>query len=69
LAGYVYRIAKATSWGYREITEELPFSAGLQIIFCDDSMQGRRRQWTRNNKAADVDALAMLEEALAKVQI
>jgi hypothetical protein len=69
LAGYVYRIAKATSWGYREITEELPFSAGLQLIFCDDAAHGRRRAWTRNNKAADVDALAQLEEAFAKVQI
>jgi hypothetical protein len=69
LAGYVYRIAKVTGWGWREITEELPFSAGLQLIFCDDAAQGRRRRWTSNNKAGDVDALAMLEEAFAKVQI
>jgi hypothetical protein len=69
LAGYVYRIAKVTGWGFREITEELPFSAGLQIIFCDDAAHGRRRAWARNNKATDVDALAMLEDALAKVQI
>jgi hypothetical protein len=69
LAGYVYRIAKVTGWGWREITEELPFSAGLQIIFCDDAAHGRRRVWTRNNKSADVDALAQLEEAFAKVQI
>jgi hypothetical protein len=69
LAGYVYRIAKVTGWGWREITEELPFSAGLQIIFCDDATQGRRRRWTRNNKVADIDALAQLEDALAKVQI
>jgi len=71
LAGYVYKIAKITGWGYREITEELPFSAGLQIIFCDDAAQGRRRFWTRDNRALDVDALAQLEAALAdaKVQI
>jgi hypothetical protein len=49
----------------------LPFSAGLQIIFCDDAAQGKRRAWLRDSKVADVDALAMLEEALAyaKVQI
>jgi hypothetical protein len=69
LAGYVYRIAKATGWGWREIIEELPFSAGLQIIFCDDAAQGKRRAWLRDSKVADVDALAQLEEAFAKVQI
>jgi hypothetical protein len=40
LAGYCYRIAKITGWGYREIMEELPFGAGLQMIFCDDAAHG-----------------------------
>jgi hypothetical protein len=69
LAGYIYRISRITGWGYREILEELPFSAGLQIIFCEDAAQGKRRRWTRNNKSSDIDALAQLEEAFAKVQI
>jgi hypothetical protein len=49
--------------------DELPISAGLQMIFCDDAAQGRKRHWTRNRRAVDVDALAMLEEEIAKVQI
>jgi hypothetical protein len=44
--------------------EELPFGAGLQMIFCDDSAHGRRRRWTRNNKATNVDALTAIEEAM-----
>lgn len=51
--------------------EEVPFAAGLQILFCDSLATGRKPRWTRNRTTASVDALAMLEAALenAKVQI
>lgn len=68
MAGYCYRLAKITGWGYREIMEELPFGAGLQMIFCDDAAHGRRRRWTRNNKAVSVDALSAIERAMQKCQ-
>jgi hypothetical protein len=69
LAGYCYRLAKITGWGYREIMEELPFGAGLQMIFCDDSAHGRRRKWMRNNRSVNVDALTAIEEAMQNAQI
>jgi hypothetical protein len=49
--------------------EELPFSAGLQIIFADDVTNGRRRRWAHNNKAVNVDALALLEEAINNAKV
>jgi hypothetical protein len=49
--------------------EELPFGAGLQMIFCDDSAHGRRRKWMRNNRAVNVDALTAIEEAMQNAQI
>ena len=67
LAGYVYRIAKITGWGYREILEDLPFAAGLQIIHADDAAHGRRRTWTRNSRKVDFDSLAAIDAAFAKI--
>lgn len=63
LAAYVYRIAKITGWGYREILEELPFGAGLQIIHADDYAHGRRRDWARNSRKVDFDSLAAIDAA------
>lgn len=63
LAAYVYRIAKITGWGYREILEDLPFGAGLQIIHTDDFAHGRRRTWSRNSRKVDFDSLAAIDAA------
>jgi hypothetical protein len=49
--------------------DELPISAGLQMIFCDDAAQGRKRHWTRNRRAVDVDALAQMEAAITDAQV
>jgi hypothetical protein len=49
--------------------EELPFGAGLQMIFCDDAANGRRRRWTRNSKAVNIDALTAIEEAMRNAEI
>lgn len=49
--------------------EELPFGAGLQMIFCDDVAQGGKRKWTRNKRAANIDALADIESAMQNAQI
>ena len=67
LAGYALRIAKVTGWGYREIMEELPFAAGLQIIHADDYSKGIERTWTRNECAGSFDSLAIIEEAFSKL--
>ena len=46
--------------------EELPFAAGLQLLHADDYANGRHSAWTNNNARVDVDALATLEDTLAK---
>ena len=61
------RIAKITGWGYREILEDLPFAAGLQIIHADDAAHGRKRTWTRNSRKVDFDSLAAIDAAFAKI--
>jgi len=55
-----------TGWGRREILEELPFSVGLQMIHCDDAAHNIPREWQRNRKTGDVDALALIEDALCR---
>lgn len=67
LAGYALRIAKVTGWGYREIMEDLPFAAGLQIIHADDYSKGIERTWTRNQRAGSFDSLALIEDAFSKL--
>ena len=64
----MYRIAKITGWGFREILEDLPFAAGLQIIHADDAAHGRKRAWSRNNRATDFDSVAAIDEALARLR-
>ena len=54
---------KITGWGFREILEDLPFAAGLQILHADDFAHGRKRVWGRNNRATDFDSLAAIEAA------
>ena len=46
--------------------EELPFAAGLQLLHADDYANGRHSAWANNNAAVDVDALATIEDTLAK---
>lgn len=41
------QIAQVTGWGFKEIMEELPFSAGLQIIDAELYAQGIPRLYTR----------------------
>jgi hypothetical protein len=55
-----------TGWGFVHILEELPFSAGLQLLQADDYTKGIHRPWSRNNASVDVDALATIEDTLAK---
>jgi hypothetical protein len=66
LSGYVYRIAKITGWGFREIVEELPFAAGLQLLHCDGMASGQTRVWTNAQAGNSVDALALLDEVLSR---
>lgn len=63
----MYRIAKTTGWGFREILEDLPFAAGLQILHADDTAHGRRRPWASNRRATDFDSLAAIEAAFANL--
>ena len=61
------RVNRITRWGYREIMEELPFAAGLQMIHADDYQNGVERRWTRNERAGSFDSLAIIEEAFSKL--
>jgi len=67
LAGYALRIAKVTGWGFREIMEDLPFAAGLQIIHAEDYSNGRERTWCSDERAASFDSMASIEAAFAKL--
>jgi hypothetical protein len=66
LSGYVYRIAKITGWGFREIVEELPFAAGLQLLHCDGMASGQTRVWTNAQAGNSVDVLALLDDVLSR---
>jgi len=46
--------------------EELPFAAGLQLLHADDYVNGRHSAWANNNASVNVDALATIEDTLAK---
>lgn len=68
LAGYVARVARASGgWGFREIMEDLPFAAGLQIIHADDYANGVERQWTNDSRRPSFDSLATIEAAFSKL--
>jgi hypothetical protein len=47
--------------------EELPFSAGLQIIHADDYSNGVERQWHNLKQSASFDSLSTIEAAFAKL--
>ena len=64
----MYRLAKITGWGFREIMEELPFSAGLQLLHADAWAHGQKKYWARNNTAAVFDSVAELDAAIEKIK-
>ncbi len=55
-----------TGWAFREIMEELPFSAGLQLIDADLYNKGIERVYV--NSAPDFDALSLIENAFRKLE-
>ena len=55
-----------TGWAFREIMEELPFSAGLQLIDADLYNKGIERVYV--NAAPDFDALSLIENAFQKLE-
>lgn len=55
-----------TGWAFREIMEELPFSAGLQLIDADLYNKGIERVYV--NSASDFDALSLIENAFQKLE-
>lgn len=68
LAGYAWRIASITGWGYREIMEDLPFAAGLQILYAEDYAHGRRRVWSRDKAVSAFDSMSLIEDAFSKLE-
>jgi hypothetical protein len=48
--------------------EELPFSAGLQLLHADSWAHGAQKYWTRNNTAAVFDSVAELDAAIEKIK-
>lgn len=68
LAGYAWRIASITGWGYREIMEDLPFAAGLQILYAEDYAHGRRRVWSRDKAVSAFDSMSLIENAFSKLE-
>ena len=46
--------------------EDLPFAAGLQLLHADDYVNGRHSAWANNNASVNIDALATIEDTLAK---
>jgi hypothetical protein len=62
----VQHIAGMTGWAYREIMEELPFSAGLQLIDADLYNKGIERIYV--NTAPDFDSLQLIEDAFENLK-
>lgn len=56
-----------TGWAFREIMEDLPFSAGLQLIDADLYNKGIERVYV--NAAPDFDAHALVEDAFRKLEL
>lgn len=63
----MHQLARATGWGYREIMEEIPLAAGLQIIDADMLAQGIMRHRLQDEQT-DFDSLRVIEEAFAKMK-
>jgi hypothetical protein len=47
--------------------EQLPFSAGLQLLHADSWAHGQQKYWTRNNTAAVYNSLEEIEAAFSKL--
>jgi hypothetical protein len=57
-------LAELTGWGFSEIMDELPFSAGLQIIDADLTAKGIPRIYARQAERVNFDVSAEIERAL-----
>ena len=62
----MYHIAKVTGWGFSEIMEELPLSAGMQIIDADLYANGIERVY--RSTGPDFDSLRTIEDAFLKLR-
>lgn len=57
-----------TGWAFREIMEELPLAAGLQIIDADLYAKGIERVYSKSNERADFDSLHLIDERLKNLK-
>jgi len=55
-----------TGWAFREIMEELPIAAGLQIINAELMSRGITRCWAGGS--SHFDSSAVIDEAFKKLQ-
>jgi len=62
----VHHIASVTGWAFREIMEELPIAAGLQIINAESASKGIARQWA--NSGSLFDSALVIDEAFKKLE-
>lgn len=59
------QLATITGWAYKEIMEEVPFSAGLQLIDSDLYQKGVERVYT--NETPNFDSRSLIDEAFSKI--
>jgi len=55
-----------TGWAFREIMEELPIAAGLQIINAELMTRGVCRVWA--NSSSRFDSGVVIDEAFKKLE-
>jgi hypothetical protein len=55
-----------TGWAFREIMEELPIAAGLQIINAEMMSRGVCRVWA--NSSSHFDSATVIDEAFKKLE-
>jgi hypothetical protein len=60
----VWNIASVTGWGYREIMEEVPIFAGLQIIDADLYVKGIHRYYRSDR---NFDSAAFIDNEINKL--
>ena len=60
------QLATITGWAYKEIMEEVPFSAGLQLIDSDLYQKGVERVYT--NETPNFDSRSLIDKAFSKIQ-
>lgn len=61
----MYHIASVTGWGFVEIMEELPVSAGLQIMDADLYSKGIQRLY--RSTGPDFDSVRLIDDAFKKL--